>query len=140
MELKQEKPIFLYHGSLVGSIKEFEPRKRYTPGGIDAVPRVYASDKAAFAAMHAFPWSSDEGIDIDERNGTLILQVPESLKERLNQKVFIYTLDAESFLFTEEEGTGNTYHTEECVKPISVEEFGSVAAAVEHYGGTVEFI
>lgn len=133
-------PNFLYHGTVTGGIKEFEPRKRYTPGTSDAPSRIYATDRPDFAAMHAFPWSSDEGIDIAERQGKLYLLVPENLKDRLNQHIYIYKLKGATFTLTEEEDTGNTYHTEEPITPETVEEFASVSEAVEHFGGAVEII
>lgn len=133
-------PAFLYHGTLTANIMEFEPRKRFTPGGLDVPPRIYATDRPDFAVMHAFPWSSDEGIDIVEREGKLHLQVPKHLKSRLNQPIYIYKLKGDNFMFTEEEGTGNTYHCEEPLIPEGVEGFDSVTEAVHHYGGVVEFI
>jgi hypothetical protein len=142
MQSIEEKPPFLYHGSTTGNIKNFKPRKRHTPGGpnVEVGPRIYATDNPAFAAMHAFPWSSDEGIDIDEREGKLILLIPTHLKERLNQEVFIYKINSDTFILTEEEKTGNTYHTESSVMPESVEKFSSVAEAIQHHGGAVVLI
>lgn len=133
-------PEFLYHGTVTADIEEFEPRKRFTPGGADVPSRIYATDRPEFAVMHAFPWSSDEGIDIVEREGKLCLQVPESLKDRLLQRIYIYKLKGDKFVFTEEEETGNTYHAEVPVVPESVQEFNSVEKAIKHYGGVVEFI
>lgn len=90
--------------------------------------------------MHAFPWSSDEGIDITERKGKLYLQIPHQLKERLSQPIYIYKLKGGDFVLTAEEETGNTYHCEIPTMPESVEKFDSVTGAVHHYGGAVEFI
>lgn len=133
-------PAFLYHGTVTANIKELEPRKRYTPGGGEVPPRIYATDRPDFAVMHAFPWSSDEGIDIVEHEGKLSLLIPEHLKDRLEQSICIYELKGDTFIFTEEEETGNTYHSDTPVIPDSVEEFSSVTEAVKHYGGTVKFV
>jgi hypothetical protein len=131
-------PELLYHGTVTSDITNFEPRKRYTPGDAETVPRVYATDRPLFAAMHAFPWSSDEGIDITVREDTLCLQVPKGLSGRLKQAIYVYTLSGATFNFTEEEVTGNTYHTEEPVAPLAVKNFTSVADAIEYYGGVIE--
>ena len=136
-----DTPKFLYHGTVTANIEEFEPRKRFTPGNAENVPpRIYATDRPVFAVMHAFPWSSDEGIDIVERHGKLYLQVPEQLKKRLDQPIYIYKLNGDSFVLTEEEESGNTYHSEKPKIPESVESFNSVTEAIHHYGGMVEFI
>ena len=135
-----DAPKFLYHGTVTANIEEFEPRKRFTTGEADVPPRIYATDRPDFAVMHAFPWSSDEGIDIVERDGKLYLQIPKQLKERLNQPIYVYKLSGDGFVLTEEEETGNTYHCEEPRIPESVERFDSVTDAVHHYGGVVEFI
>ena len=130
----------LYHGTLTPGIKKFEPRRRFVPGGIENIPaRIYATDDPAFAAMHSFPWSSDEGIDIIEYDGKLVLQVPKIFKERLNTPVYIYQLPADTFILTEEEETGNTYHSDVAVAPKDVSAFSSVIEAVEHYGCSVAF-
>ena len=138
--MKVRVPKFLYHGTVTGGIKEFEPRKRYTPGIGDSVPRIYATDKPVFAVMHAFPWSSDDGVDIVTRDENLCLQVPVHLKDRLNQSIFIYKLKGDTFVLTEEEATGNTYHSEVAVIPESVESFNSVFEALEYFGGNVDFM
>ena len=76
--LNIEKPPFVYHGSSV-EITELEPRERFTPAeGVGS--RVYASDLPAFAAAHAFPWHSGEGIELDIDEGTAVLRVPAGLK------------------------------------------------------------
>ncbi len=133
-------PEFLYHGTVTANIAEFEPRKRFTPGDGDVPPRIYATDRADFAVMHAFPWSSDEGIDIVEHEGVLHLQIPEHLRNRLNQRIYIYKLKGDAFVFTEEDETGNTYHSEVPVIPESVMEFNSVTEALAYYGGVVDFL
>jgi hypothetical protein len=82
----------LYHGSSVHGLKVLEPHHRYTPGAESESPEgIYASDDAAFAAGHAFSWHSEEGIDLgyfDESMTTL--QVPVSLRWRLDQSISIY--------------------------------------------------
>lgn len=58
-------PMKLYHGTLTDNIELLEPRLRYTPGEEEDSPAgIYATDDPAFAAAHAFPWSSLEGIDL----------------------------------------------------------------------------
>ncbi|MBL7045870.1 MAG: hypothetical protein ISR99_02480 [Parcubacteria group bacterium] len=137
---KLEKPDSLYHGTNDGGIESFEPRKRYTPNGFDVPPRVYATANPAFAAAHSFPWMSSEGVDLSIDDGNVLLSVPEHIKHRLDQEVFIYKLSSDSFENTSEEATGETFHSEEKVQPQEVIKFGSVTEAVEHFGGKVEII
>jgi len=124
----------------VGDIEEFEPRKRYTPGVADVPPRIYASGNPAFAAAHSFPWSSDEGVDLSLENGQVLLRVPERIKSRLDQPVYIYTFDPDSFSHTSEEKMEETYHSEQKVKPHQVVQFRSVTEAVSYFGGVVEVV
>jgi hypothetical protein len=131
---------FVYHGSVTSDITEFEPRKRYTPSGTDVLPRIYASPNPMFAAAHSFPWSSDEGIDVTFDNGKTILVVPEQHKDRLNQPVYIYKIDSTSFELTEEEKTGETYHSNKAVTPTAMTSFNSVIEAIEHFGGRVKIV
>lgn len=134
-------PNTLYHGTTTPGITEFEPRKRFTPGGRTDTPvRIYASDDPVFAAMHAFPWSNDEGIDIVERGGRPCLLVPRHLEARLGQPVYVYELPGDDFTLTEEEETGNTYHSESAVAPMGVQAFESVIVAIAHFGGEVHFV
>lgn len=136
----QEQIKFVYHGSTAGNITEFEPRKRYTPNGLDVPARVYASPNPAFAAAHSFPWSSDEGIDVTFDEGKTVLVVPEKFKDKLEQKVYIYKIDGSNFKPTKEEGTGETYHSEEHVSPQETIAFESVTSAIEYFGGHVHII
>ncbi len=138
--MKSDIPEFIYHGSITGEIKEFEPRKRYTPSEEVATKRTYASDNPCFAVMHSFPWSSEEGIDIVEKEDKLYLQIPKDLQNRLNQPIYIYKLSGDNFVLTEEENTGNTYHTEKPVKPLSVKRFSTVTEGIEYYGGAIEVL
>lgn len=135
-----EKTEFVYHGSITGDIEEFEPRKRYVPGGADVPPRVYATINPAFAAAHSFPWSSDEGIDLRIEGDKVTLCIPAQYKDRLNQPVFIYKIKGDLFSKTTEEATGETLHAEESVRPEEVQEFASVTEALEHFGGAVEIL
>lgn len=137
---KPEKLAIVYHGSVSGDIQEFEPRKRFTPSGADVPPRVYATPNPAFAAAHSFPWSSDEGIDVTFKDGQTILVIPEEHRDRLNQPVFIYELSGDNFELTEEEETGETYHSVSGVVPDEVRSFSSVTEAVEHFGGRIKIV
>lgn len=138
-------PPFLYHGSAAANIDTFEPRKRYTPGNEKNSPEsIYATDDPAFAAAHAFPWSSNEGINLyydadEEKKGQpcVHLEVPGSLYERLNQPVYIYKLDSHSFNWVQEEIVGRTYRSLESVKSLGCQRFSTVVEAVEIFGGKV---
>ena len=134
---------FLYHGSSTPNIKEFEPRKRYTPGalGKDVPPAIYATDDAAYASGHAFPWSSKEGFDLRYENGKLVLIVPEKEQDRLNQKIYIYKLKADNFeLLPDVSPKGRTFWSLKPATPIEVKEFQTVKEAVEFYGGNIRLV
>lgn len=139
---EKEKPEFLYHGTDLPNIEEFEPRKRLIPGGDkgDVSARVYAGDNPAFAAAFSFPWSTDDGFELSvDDAGKVIFNVPIKFKDRLNQLVYLYKMSSDQFKPTSGEGTGHSYHTENKVKPIEVQTFKSVQAAIENFGGVVKF-
>lgn len=138
--LAEEKPELLFHGSDVADIENLEPRKRFTPAGKDVPERIYAGDNPAFAAAHSFPWGSAEGFRLSVEEGKVVFEVPKKFKDRLTKKVYIYKLPSEKFEITTEEETGHTFHSQEAVKPIGVEEFESVQDAIEHFGGIVSYI
>lgn len=139
---EKEKPEFLYHGTNLPNIKEFEPRKRLIPGGDkgDVPTRVYAGDNPAFAAAFSFPWSTDDGFELSvDDAGKVIFNVPIKFKDRLNQPVYLYKMSSGQFKPTNGEGVGHSYHTENKVKPIEAQTFKSVQAAIENFGGVVKF-
>lgn len=141
---KKEKPPFLWHGTLSSNVTEFLPKRISTPGALkkELVPeRVYASDLPAFSAAHSFPWATKEGFDLGVGvDGYVVFNVPVHLKDRLNQKVYIYKLPSDNFVLTPEETTGRTYGSLNPVTPIEVLEFNSVVEAVQNFGGEVNFI
>ena len=85
---------FLYHGSSRPDIKTFIPQIRSTPIAHkdNPVPAIYATDDKAYAAAHAFLWSSDEGFDTYYKDGKIVLEVPELKKGRLNQPIYTHFL------------------------------------------------
>jgi len=131
---------FLYHGSTTQGLATLEPRKRYTPAGKIDFAMIYASLNPAFAAMHSFPWSSDEGFDIMIDHDQMTLVVPAKQAERLNIPISIYKISADGFQATIEETTGETWHT---TKPTSVLEetkYTSVKDALQTFGATIKFV
>lgn len=139
---KREKPAFLYHGTNVQNIEEFEPRKRLIPGGAneDVPQRVYAGDNPAFVAAHSFPWMTGEGFDLSFNDaGEVTFRVPKQFRERLQQRVYVYKVPSGQFALTSGEGTGHTYHSENNVKPVACQTFETVQEAIEHFGGKVEY-
>ena len=138
--VEDEKEPCFYHGTTEPNIDEFEPRKRLTPGGVDHEEQpaaIYAGDNPAFAAGHSIPWSSEEGFKLGFENDQVVFCVPKEHKHRLDHKVFIYQLPREGFSLTRGEGTGHSFQTEKKVKPLMVQEFGTVTEAIEYFGGTV---
>lgn len=134
----------LYHGSQADNIEMLEPRKRYTPGEIPNSPAIYASDDPAFAAAHAFPWSSSEGIDLyyDHEDGDVkehvVLEVPEHLLSRLEKPVFIYQVSSEKFESLNIPPYGHNYRSLEATKCIAKQRFDTVIEAIHYFGGTVK--
>lgn len=141
-------PSFLYHGSSTPGIEILEPRKRYTPGYEQNSPEgIYASDDPAFAAAHAWEWSSNEGIllyyeeDETQEGFTYVhLEVPSNIYERLNQTIYIYTLDSRSFTWLKDDVVGRSFRSLESVKCLSCQHFSTVVEAVETFGGKVTSI
>jgi hypothetical protein len=134
----------LYHGSSVHGLDYLEPRHRYTPGAEHDSPEgIYASDDAAFAAGHAFPWHSEEGIDLGyyDETMTMTLQVPVSLRWRLDQSISIYTVDPKDFVVLPEVAPrGRTYRSLEKVKCLEEKCFDSVWEAFTAYGGQMRVV
>jgi len=135
----------IYHGTIIKNLTGLEPRKRYTPGdaaAADAIgPRIYATYNPAFAVAHSFPWSSEDGIDIQvKENGTISIIVPKDKTTVLNQEICIYSLPDDTFVPTTEEETGLTYHSEVAVPVHECVIFPTVTAGIEAYGGQILFI
>lgn len=131
----------LYHGSTTQNIKTLEPRHRYVPknGTID-YEAIYATPMPAFAAAHAFAWSTDEGINLGIYDGQLRLSIPQKFKERLYVPISIYTISNEHFEHTEGEGTGLTWHTTKPVDIIKEVQYETVEEAIISLGGEIIYI
>ncbi len=131
----------IYHGTIVQNLQVLEPHKRYTPGGEvagESIPaRVYASYNKAYAVAHSFPWSSDEGIDIQVHDEVVELLIPRGKEKVLDQEICIYALPDDTFVHTKEEATGLTYHSEVAVPVRDCECFLNVREAMEKCGGKV---
>ena len=121
-----------------------KPFKRFTPGGPELAdkipPRIYATYNPAYAIAHSFPWSSDDGIDVRVDRDVVSVLVPKVKVSVLEQPICIYTLPDDLFVFTPEEKTGLTYHSESEVVSIEHQCFTSVAEAMEMFGGKIELI
>jgi hypothetical protein len=131
---------YLYHGSTAQDIKVLEPRKRFTPAGAIDYAAIYASSKPAFAVCHSFPWSSDEGIDIETEDGRIVLIVPKKFESRLQVPVSIYKVSAAGFEHTNEEESGNTWHTKHPQYVIEEAKYSNVDDALKKLGGKVKYI
>lgn len=132
------EPTFFYHGSATDGIECLEPKLRYTPGNeLASPPSVYASDLPAFAAAHSFPWSSSEGIQLYVEGTTVIMEISTKIYERLQRKVYIYTVDSSLFSRVESELTGHTFRATIPVECLEKQSFQSVVEAIEYYGGQV---
>lgn len=134
---------YLYHGSHTDNIEILEPRRRYRPGNEDAPPEaVYAARNPAYAAAHAFPWASSEGIDLyfdfnSEGQKFVVIEIPEHLMYRLAAPVFIYTVPEDSFTLCEHSNTGDDYRSLCPVICLEKMRFESAIKAILHYGGAI---
>jgi hypothetical protein len=136
----------LYHGSIVAGLDYLEPRHRYTPGVEKESPEgVYASDDAAFAAGHAFPWQASDGILLgyfsDEKTAQMTLQIPVNMRHLLDQSISVYRVEPKDFVvLTDVEPSGRTYRSLERVKCYEERRFESVWEAFTTYGGEIRVV
>lgn len=130
---------YLYHGSVAQGLKRLEPRKRFTPAGKIEYAAIYATPNPLVAAAHAFPWSSEEGIDFAVDGSRVELTVPVHLKHKLEVPISIYKVSAEPFRLTSEEETGQTWDTRQEVDVIEEKTYPSVLKAFQVLGGSVRF-
>jgi hypothetical protein len=137
----------LYHGSQTPHLTVLEPRSRFTPRAErDHSPHgVYASDEPGFAAGHAFPWQTADGIDLgyitDEGDSVLTLRVPVVLRHRLDQPVFVYTVPAAAFtLLPHVTLSGRTFRALVPVPCLDERAFPSVWEAFTSYGGQIVIV
>lgn len=131
---------YLYHGSTTQNIQTLEPRKRYTPQGAIDFSAIYATPSPAYAATHAFPWSSDDGVGLDIDEGGVHISIPARMKERLSVPVSIYKISSENFEHTKEELTGYTWHTTHPVSVIEEMQCSSVEKAFEALGVKYRYV
>lgn len=131
----------LYHGSQTPNIKVLVPNKRSTPGalGKEVPPAIYAGDDKAYCAAHAFPWGSAEGFSLYfDKSNKVVFEVPVSEKERLNTKIYIYTVNADDFeLLPTVSPKGHNFWSLNETTVLNVEEFTNVAEAITKFGGKV---
>lgn len=134
----------IYHGTTQKGLNIIKPFKRFTPGGESVAdnipPRIYATYKPAFAIAYSFPWSSEDGIDIVIKNNTITIIVPKERRKVLEQEVCLYTLPDNTFIHTDEEETGLTYHSTTELIPLDSQCFENVEEAMEKIGGKIRFI
>ena len=130
---------FLYHGSTTQALLTLEPRKRYTPAGKIDFAAIYASPNPSFAAMHSFPWSSDEGFDITIDSNQMTLVVPSNKAQRLDVPISIYKISVNGFQITEEETTGETWHTTKSARVLEEMKYNSVKDALDALGVSIRF-
>ncbi|ATB42889.1 hypothetical protein CYFUS_008368 [Cystobacter fuscus] len=141
--MNDSRPSVLFHGSAIADIAVLEPRRIFMPGEVDPEQwpaLVYASDLAAFAAAHAFPWDSEDGFQLSvDFHQRVKMRVPRALSELLGRPVYLYTVSAEGFEQTREEITGHTFHCGRLVPVMACKAFDSVEAAIHFHGGVVTY-
>jgi hypothetical protein len=114
---------------------------RFIPVGVSEAhwpALVYASDIPAFAAAHAFPWSTNEGFELSASGvGRVTLSVPPQHQQRLQCPAYLYAVRANSFVSTVSEGSGHTYHSDAPVQVLSCTPFRTVEEAIKSHGGII---
>jgi hypothetical protein len=130
--------ITFYHGSQTDNIRTLEPRKRFVPSHETAPPAaIYASDHPAYAAAHAFHWTTAEGVRLYFDRLQVMLEVPKSLEERLHRPIFIYTVLADTFEPVASDRVGHNFRSVKPVNCLAKRRFETVIDAVTTFGGTV---
>jgi len=131
----------LYHGSATPALTEIEPRSRFIPVGVSEAhwpALVYASSIPAFAAAHAFPWSTNEGFELSVSGvGCVTLSVPRQHQQRLQCPAYLYAVPADSFVATVSGGSSHTYHSDAPVQVLSCTPFRTVEEAIKSHGGMI---
>lgn len=136
----QNKPTHLYHGSVTQNIRTLEPKKRYVPkSGLIDYEAIYASHSPAFAVAHSFPWSTDEGVNLEIISNKIILTVPKELQERLEAPMSLYKILGHYFEHTVAEGTGYTWHSTQSAPILEETHYPSVSEALEKSGAELIF-
>lgn len=130
---------YLYHGSVVQNIKILEPRKRHTPSATIDFSAIYATPLPAYAVTHSFPWTSDEGFDVNVTNGKVEMIVPKEYRERLQVPISIYKVFATDFVHTKDEESGYTWHATCSVPVLEEAKYGSVEDALNKLGCALKF-
>lgn len=128
----------LFHGSQTDNIEILEPRKRFVLGKDLSSPfAIYATDHPAYAAAHAFPWATTEGVNLYFNRQQVILEVPKAIEERLKKPIFIYTVPAETFEVVTCDALGHNFRSVKPVRCVAKRRFETVIEAVTSFGGTV---
>ncbi|HTM68571.1 MAG TPA: hypothetical protein VL426_04680, partial [Candidatus Binatia bacterium] len=70
----------------------------------------------------------------------VVLLVPEALKGRLLQPLFVYEVSGEGFELLDTEPKGHNFWTHEKVVPVRCVAYATVTAAIEKNEGSVRFI
>jgi uncharacterized protein len=134
-----ESMMRLYHASPVGQLELLTPHRRFTPGSDhESRPAIYASDHPAYAAAHAFTWSTSDGVQLFFDGPKPVLIVPERLRERLLRPAYVYSVPYSSFeLLHGVPPFGRNFRSYASIVPLGVDAFDTVVDAVEGLGGTV---
>lgn len=130
---------YLYHGSTVQGLQTLEPRHRYVPADEITDGAIYATPLPSFAAAHAFPWSSDEGIILETTDGNVRITVPAGMKNHLSVPISIYRISSEGFEPTKEEATGLTWHRNTPTAVLEEVTYQNAEEAIRILGGEIVF-
>ncbi len=132
--------MYLYHASTVQNLKTLEPRHRSSPHDDFKVEVIFASPLAAYSACHSFLWETSEGVVLKVENSEINFSIPENFKERLQVPISIYKISDENFMHTNEEVTGQTWHTVQPTDVIEEIKYESVEKALVGLGVKLHFV
>ncbi len=130
----------LYHGSVVRGLKVLEPKKRFTPSETIDFSAIYATPSKTFAITHSFPWSSEDGFDVEIKDGQVTLLCPKLSVHKLIVPISIYVISDKDFVRTEVEETGYTWHSIESSVVMEEIRYETVVLAMEKEAGFIEYI
>ena len=133
------KKVF-YHGSSTSNLKKLIPQIRFTPTGGEYKGLVYLTPNKGYACCHAFPWSSDEGFDLDMNDETreLTFKIPEEHAHRLKIPIYIYEVEGSEY--KEMKGsvfTNLDYVSDKEVQIVDATKYSSVKEGLEENGVSI---
>lgn len=130
--------MILFHGSTIQYLRELNPSFNITTHD-EILGRVYATSIREVAVAFSFRWCNVDGVRFGIIDEQLLLSIPKSFKEKLNNPCSIYILDSDSFLPTKNVFIGE-YISKECQIVVREIQYQSVIEALDSNGVNYEII